>query len=42
MGSTAKLTVWLFIGLVIGSTTGVKGVVDYARPLQAILIVPIV
>jgi len=41
-GSTVGLTVWLFIGLAIGSIASVKGVIDCAGLLQAVFVVPIV
>jgi len=42
IGSTAGLTVWLFVELAIGSTTSIEKVMDYAGPLQAIFTVLIV
>jgi len=39
---SAGLIARLFVGLAIGSTAGIKGVVDYAGPLQAIFTVPVV
>jgi len=42
VGSTVGLAAQLLAGLVIGSTTSVKGVTGCTEPLQAVLAVPMV
>jgi len=40
--STVKFTVQLFIGLAISNTASIKGIINCAGPLRAILTVPII